>query len=224
MQFIKNFYYKRQTNLIKDKFDNNLFIVDNEYENIEKIFKNFNVIQLRKYRNEKNLIIGCGNLSDNLKKELSNSEYIKLHKHENYYTIDPNIKLNPSIVGDFGIDDFSFLPCSFENIIFEGFMLNCFKYKDEKVDEEKIKKKEIFYHPDFLKKYRKYKNSEKIETRNYRTIRDLLLILKENGIIFFGDRPKFKKIKNKLISIDEPSLIISNDSPENFYIFSKLYR
>lgn len=177
---------------------------------------------IRKYKNEDTLIIGCGNSPT--------SEYYTdhMHVHNNCYTIDPNSEMNPSIIGRFGIQDMLFLGKGlFKEIVFEGFMLNCFKYRDQQVDEEKIKQGIIFMHEQFLKDYHKYKNTDYIETDNICTINNCIALLQDKGVVSFsndGDgirNQKYIKKGHTLVNIEDPNISLDNDSPEQFYLFSE---
>lgn len=134
-------------NILNVEFKKEL-IIDNDTNSIDSVYDKYKVIQLRSLNNERTLIIGCGNNpifngnnllkkdyeSDILKMESRWQNYSKKHEHLGCYTINPDLGMNPSIVGQFGIDDFKFLPegC-FDQIIFEGFLLYCTKDNFDKI-------------------------------------------------------------------------------------------
>ncbi len=145
-------------------------VVDNDIEIIEQLYTDHNIIQLRKINNETKLILGCGNypisfegfsftrpVYQNHMDPKYAREMIKYgmqHKHDGCYTINPDIGMNPSIIGEFGIQDMKFLPGDyFEEIQFEGFVIDC-----DVVDGQ-------------------------IHTENKCTINNLIYLLKENGIV-----------------------------------------
>jgi hypothetical protein len=80
-------------------------------DEIKKIFKEKKYIQLRPYRGEKVLVIGCGNKRldhGNSVHDVNHSEeimqkhnYNKFHSHYNEFTIDLSLVANPSIIGKF---------------------------------------------------------------------------------------------------------------------------
>jgi len=76
------------------------------------------ISQIRKYKNESTLILGCGNMSN------------EQDQHHGCYTIDPDIKRNPSLQAKFGIDNVkNYLPSQcFYDIIFEGFILEPYEW------------------------------------------------------------------------------------------------
>lgn len=93
-------------------------------------FENDKTIVLRQYNGEKYLMIGCGN------KPLMNcggylfesdeekEKYQMEHHHDGYYTINPVIEYNPSIIGFFSYQHFLSIPDGvFEEIETEGFWL-----------------------------------------------------------------------------------------------------
>ena len=99
-------------------------------------------------------------------------------------------------------------------------MLECFKYKDQIINEELLAKNKISYCGSFLTNYYKYKDTDYIETENKCTISNILHLLKEDGWVYFNNKPKYIKKDNKLISIANPNITISTDSKEDFYIFT----
>ena len=108
---------------------NNLFIT-HDLETIKDIYEKYGYLQIRKYNNEKKLIIGCGNRrldNRNLDKCLIESSCNQIHEniyhsHNEAFTIDMTILANPSIIGEFAPHiNFSSIPDnSFDMIIFEG--------------------------------------------------------------------------------------------------------
>lgn len=81
----------------------------------KKNYINNGLIILRSYQGEKNLVIGCGNV-------LCDGNKFGYRKHENSYTIDPDIDRNPSVCCEFGKQKIVNIPDNaFENIICEGF-------------------------------------------------------------------------------------------------------
>ena len=78
---------------------------------------NINYCIVRPYAGEKTLIIGCGK---------SPFDYIEWgcvdeHVHNDVYTIDINLRMNPCVIGDIDNLDLLFIPDnSFDEIIFEG--------------------------------------------------------------------------------------------------------
>lgn len=161
----------------------NLTIVNN-VNLINSMYDEYGIIQMRPLNNETQLLLGCGNTP--LCDIWSNEE----HSHRKCYTIDPNIGMNPSIIGAFGINDMTFLPFEhFDTILFEGFMLEC--------DNAKGKTR---------------------KTKNKRTIQDILYLLKENGKIKCEDaRDFFVKKNNKLYHSSDDNIVISSD--EDYSLF-----
>ena len=114
---------------------------------IENIFKMYNYVQLRPYKGEKILVIGCGNrrldyLGNSLPTEFTNEEEIKNkrlydinHSHYNEFTIDLTLVANPSIIGNFDENTkFETIPDnSFNLIYFEG-------GGNPKINEDEIKR------------------------------------------------------------------------------------
>lgn len=115
--------------------------INSDIQTIKNLYQKYKIIQLRKLTTETKLIIGCGNgpvfwgslpILLKFQKILygrvinkTGDKYNSDHSHINCYTINPDIGMNPSVVGEFGISDFKFLPKNyFEEIIFEGFMLD----------------------------------------------------------------------------------------------------
>jgi hypothetical protein len=171
--------------------------VDNSVSDVQKLYNWYGVIQLRRYAGERKLILGCGNNpifigSTPLRKQYDSvtefwSNYAESHKHVGCYTINPDIGMNPSIVGCFGIEDFTFLPKgAFTEIEFEGFLLNA------------------------------YILDGRFCSSNVRTVRDLVHLLAPDGIASVKREDttvhKFRKARNRLIGIDEHS-VVCDDSP-----------
>ena len=186
--------------------------VTNDRETICTLFDKFKVIQLRNWKGEKKLILGCGNNpvfwgSCALKAEYqdsaddNNKKWLKFgtkHQHRGCYTIDPDIGMNPSIVGQFGIRDMKpFLPKNhFKEIHFENFMLST----SDEAPEEKYK--------------------------NVCTIDNLLYLLKEGGIVTRkggGSEFQFKKDRGELYCVQYPTLVLQSDEVDQFDIFAKIY-
>jgi len=125
--------YLTPTNVKLDKdinintFDFDTLNIENDINRIESIYKEIKVIELRPYRGETTLIIGCGNyrLDDgNLGKTSDDNrpKYNMFHAHRNCYTIDAVLPANPSTVALFDNNKiFKNLPDNaFNLIIFEG--------------------------------------------------------------------------------------------------------
>ena len=184
---------------------------------INEVFKNTGLIQLRPYNNETKLVIGCGNVDKIHVEGLTGN-----HKHGKSYTINDDVRYNPSLVASFGIHDLSKVlkKGSFKTIVFENYMLNCFKYCEQKIDKEAVKRGEIKYFSGFLKKYKMYKDTDFIETDNINTVSSLLRLLSNGGKVYFNKTLKFIKQGNKLVSVKDSSIFVSNDSKEDFYEFS----
>lgn len=88
-------------------------------EKIKQIFAEFHVILLREFPQSHKLLIGCGNspIRDGYHK----------HKHDEYFTIDPDISMNPVIVGIFGKQSrlHKLLPWGhFESLTSEGMIID----------------------------------------------------------------------------------------------------
>lgn len=195
--------------------------VDNNIKMMTHIYENYDAIQLRDLNGEHKLIVGCGNTPINaggFTKKIYQKKgkdykdhnkfwikYRKEHKHKKCYTIDPNIGMNPSIVGEFGIIDITFLPREiFEEIEFEGFMIHAFQDKD------------IIY------------------TRNINTISSILYLLKDDGIVSLShdsiSKNIFKKVNGKLEYIKDPNIKLNsqngilpaNDDVQSYYKFYEL--
>ena len=89
---------------------------------------------LRKYNGEKELILACGNnptysyldpSSNSWKLFAEHYDQYDYHDHSDAYTIDPDLAMNPSIVGLFGYETFKEIPDnSFEYIEMEGLYAN----------------------------------------------------------------------------------------------------
>jgi len=105
-------------------------IIKNDLEYIRDIYNKYNYIELRKYNNEKTLIIGCGNVRlDNsnldicsIQNDCDRIKENKYHSHDNCFTIDGSFVANPCIIGTFNDKSiFNTIPNnSFNYIIFEG--------------------------------------------------------------------------------------------------------
>jgi hypothetical protein len=129
--------YGRCANLLLGKqsdidFMQNHINVTTEIDTFTKYYDYQGCLVLREYNNETILIIGCGSVINyqDIKNRYSGSsktdehycDFNEKHKHVGHYTIDPDITLNPSIVGFFGYQKFTNIPDgSFTKIIFEGF-------------------------------------------------------------------------------------------------------
>ena len=121
-----NSIFNSETDL--NKFDLNQLKIDLSLEEITEIYNN-KYLQLRKYNNERYLMIACGNYRlDNCNLEpnkdcetsINNNKY---HSHRDFFTIDTTLVANPSIVSIFGNNNiiYNTLPNhSFILIIFEG--------------------------------------------------------------------------------------------------------
>ena len=99
---------------------------------IKKIFDKDGIIPLRKYNDEKKLILGCGNVTE---KSASLNHWFKKtyekHSHKDACTIDPRIHNNPTIVAKFGYDKIDVFPDgSFDEIVFEGFFFELQNWND----------------------------------------------------------------------------------------------
>lgn len=189
--------------VLRNKYKKGLHITTNESE-IRSIFDSFNVIVLRKYQNESKLILGCGNnplsfgatflRNDWDQTYKSDNDYIKKcqwdnHMHNNEYTINPDVGMNPSMVGEFGINDFTFLGKQiFEEIIFEEFIIE--SYLEDNV----------------------YTSS------NINTITMLIYLLRENGKVILNGKSIFFKKNNALVSINDNTKL-DCDSPEIYHQF-----
>lgn len=186
----KNFH--KSIDDIKNK---ELLKICNDFDTVKNIFENHCVIQMRKYKGEPTLILGCGNDPVDIyyKTEELN------HQHENCYTIDHDIGMNPSIVGRFGIDDMKFLGKEiFDEIIFEGFKISCH--------------------------YREGKKKRVIDTDNKCTIENILYLLKDNGnVIFRAENEEFGRLmkKNNKLHFDD-KIIISSDNPKEYLLFYRI--
>jgi hypothetical protein len=109
-------------------FNLNNLVINNE--KIKEIYNEHHYLELRKYNNEKKLIVGCGNrrLDDrNLHQcttELKCNQIFEniYHSHTDAFTIDLSLLANPSIVARFSEESFfATIPDnSFDIIIFEG--------------------------------------------------------------------------------------------------------
>lgn len=118
-----------------------------ELNEIKNIYDNYNYVQLRPYKGEKILVIGCGNrrldyLGNSSPTEFTNEQHMKdkrlydiNHSHYNEFTIDLTLVANPSIIGKFDENtQFVTIPDnSFNLIYFEG-------GGDPKKNEEEIKR------------------------------------------------------------------------------------
>ncbi len=133
---------------------------------------------VRRHNQETKLILGCGNAT--------NSDE---HEHTRWYSIDPDVSRNPSVVGRFGVDSVAFLPPgSFDTIWFEGFLINA------------------FYDP----------KCDTIYTENVCTISSLLYLLKHGGNVRISDG-RFsidvaRKQGSELQSIDDECLLFCTDN------------
>ncbi len=116
--------------------------VTTTYRQMNKIYDDTGTFPLRHYRGEDKLMVGCGNgpVSEAFHPlhQKAHKNYREKHSHEGWYTINPGIIWNPSLIGFFGYDEMKYLPDgSFSRICFEGlgFMvhgesLNPFLFKD----------------------------------------------------------------------------------------------
>jgi hypothetical protein len=129
-------YIKSKSIEINDYYNSHIFVDEHDLEKlnininleeIKHIYESNKYIQLRRYNNEKILIIGCGNGRldcGNLEPCYSESykvNYDKYHMHEDAFTIDLTLVANPSIVSEFNqLSNYSTLPDhTFDFIIFE---------------------------------------------------------------------------------------------------------
>lgn len=79
-----------------------LFDLDIEYtiEQIKYYYDKYGIIVLRNPFASKKLLLGCGN------KPLEHGNFDSgIHAHNGYITINPEITMNPTIIGAFGVDD-----------------------------------------------------------------------------------------------------------------------
>lgn len=137
-------YIERIINDTSDKNEKRLWSTSDtpykQYLNIDvdshtmiDIFNRYKVIQLRKYSKEKKLLIGCGNnpitffgypCIEQYTGSQKKGDWVKnwsRHSHCGCFTMDKNIGMNPSIVGQLGVDDITFLPDQcFDEIILDG--------------------------------------------------------------------------------------------------------
>ena len=97
---------------------------------------------VRPLKGETQLLIGCGNspieivyhpetsnfsefYEDNSYKYFFDMAEREDHSHSDYYTIDPNFAMNPSVIGHFGYCKLGFLEDnSFETIAYEGIIID----------------------------------------------------------------------------------------------------
>lgn len=170
--------------------------VNNNPNIIRDIYQKYKVIQMRQYLSENVLILGCGNSPIAFGSTFVKNKYKNKHLHTNCYTINPDLGMNPSIVGQFGVDDFTFLGESiFDEIIFEGFMMNAYIDKD----------------------------NEFVHTENINTISSIIFLLKENGVVKVNngstDNAIFKKNNNCLQSIINNDFLLCDDSPKSYLAF-----
>lgn len=75
-----------------------------DFDTIMDIYKKTGLIMLRKPENEESILLGCGRNPPNLTDEYKNKNPDK-HYHRDYYTIDPDISMAPSIIAFFGTDN-----------------------------------------------------------------------------------------------------------------------
>lgn len=115
---------------VLQSFNLNELVITHDLKTIKNIYDEHNYIQLRKYNNEKKLIIGCGNRrldNRNMDPCTSTNDCNLIHEnihhaHTEAFTIDSVIMANSSIIGTFDKDS-KFLTLrdnSFDIIIFEG--------------------------------------------------------------------------------------------------------
>jgi len=129
-------YIKESCKISEPEFNTDYYYNGHDFHNlsinynlteIKENYEKYGYIQLRKYNNEKILIIGCGNKRldcgniDVCSKE-ENIAYNKFHTHENIFTIDMALVANPSIVSEIKLDKTypTLQNDSFDLIIFEG--------------------------------------------------------------------------------------------------------
>ncbi len=101
-----------------------------DMKSIESTFEKHKVIQLRPYNGEKYLVIGCGNTPisygeidlDALDMPAHFIDYRKDHQHTGCYTINPDIRWNPSMVVAYGHVDLTPL---FKEGQFEAIYAEC---------------------------------------------------------------------------------------------------
>ena len=143
-----------------------------------KIFEQItNMTIVRPYYQELTLVLGCGNMD--ISPLFQCCESSDKHRHNESYTIDPDVERNPSAIGEFGIDSVAFLPpCSFDTILFEAFMINAFREPE----------------------------TNEIITDNVCTISSLIYLLKENGVVQVSTRKNtivvIRKQNRQLTSVD----------------------
>lgn len=112
------------------QFNLNNLVITHDLETIKDIYEKYRYLQIRKYNNEKKLIIGCGNKrldNRNLDKCLIEDGCNQIHEniyhsHSEAFTIDISTLANPSIIGEFSAEmNFLSIPDnSFDIIICEG--------------------------------------------------------------------------------------------------------
>lgn len=181
---------------IVPKYDHaHLVEVTNDADSIQTNFEKYGVVQLRKLKDEKILLLGCGNGPEIFGSSQEVCDYRTKHLHEGCYTVDPDIDMNPSVVGQFGVDDFSFLPKeSFDTIVYEGFM--------QELDEE------------YSGELEKYRNRNSIAT--------ILYLLKDGGSVSTTCSPEdfpIRFVKKNGVLVHEFGNIIKSDSEFNLFNF-----
>jgi hypothetical protein len=131
-------YLKEKSNDIYNDFNNdeifesfnlNELFITHDLKTIKDIYESNRYLQIRKYNNEKKLIIACGNRRlDNSNLDPCDYSQCNLinknihHSHAEAFTIDMSLVANPSIIAEFKKDIiFRTIPDnSFDIIIFEG--------------------------------------------------------------------------------------------------------
>ena len=173
---------------------------------MRRVYTLYGVILLRHYNKERKLVIGCGNKpiyfgATPLRQRCTKERiprywrgYATAHSHEHCYTINPDIGMNPSIVGRFGIQDMTFLPSgAFRVIELEGFMTDV------------------------------HIRNGRYVTDNVCTIRDILHLLSDGGVVTSKrssvSEAVFIKRDGALVSIADPSISLHCDSPSQYHAF-----
>jgi hypothetical protein len=98
-----------------------LLSVNCEAAKIREIYAKHEVVRLREYAGERTLVVGCGNSPFLFGASLGDKTQptFCMSSHEGCYTVNVDLGMNPSVVMEFGEQDFVHLP-SFDKVVFEN--------------------------------------------------------------------------------------------------------
>lgn len=93
---------------LKNDIDYEKLDITNDIDTIQTIYDKHQVLQLRSYQGEKHLVVGCGNCPIVYEDDKHQPDFYRTaqdHAHSGCYTLDMDIKMNPSVVANFREND-----------------------------------------------------------------------------------------------------------------------